>query len=203
MADDTTSSPDEREHVDAGAPEAAPAAEVSTPDEATDPQGEGLVGELADPGEYEIADDETEAEELVDADETVDDTPDKGDPDDVVIDDPEQLAEAETVAAAARSSRPVRKTPQATTGAVTPKKATATRKQSAGGAVDKPTRTTPGVFVNQSVAELRKVQWPTGDQLRQYFIVVLVFVLIIIAYVGLLDFAFGWVVLKLFGAGTP
>lgn len=193
MADDTTSSPDEREHVDPGAPEAPSA------DEATDPQGEVLAGDLDDPGEYVVADDE--AEELLDADDTIDDTPDKGDPENIVIDDPEQLAEAESVGAAARSSRPVRKAKAADT-ALTPKKSTATRKQ-AEGVAERRTRTTPGVFVNQSVGELRKVQWPTGDQLRQYFIVVLVFVLIIIAYVGLLDFAFGWVVLKLFGAGKP
>ncbi|CAI9406186.1 preprotein translocase subunit SecE [Aestuariimicrobium sp. T2.26MG-19.2B] len=152
VADDTPSSPDEREPVDTGAPEAA---EQHGPDASH------------------------EAQELTGAD------------------DAEQLTP--TPAAAARSSRPIRKQPES---AVTRKKGTSTRRRDVATA-EKSARTTPGVFVNQSVAELRKVLWPTGDQLRQYFAVVLVFVLIIIAYVGLLDFAFGWVVLKLFGAGKP
>ncbi len=54
-------------------------------------------------------------------------------------------------------------------------------------------------FSRQSAAELRKVIWPTGDQLRQYFVVVLIFVLFIITFVGLLDLFFGWGLLKLLG----
>ena len=57
----------------------------------------------------------------------------------------------------------------------------------------------PVTFTKQSVAELRKVKWPSGDELGQYFLVVLVFVLLIIAYVSGLDVVFGWVVIKLFG----
>ena len=60
-------------------------------------------------------------------------------------------------------------------------------------------RTGPVEFSRQSAAELRKVIWPTGEQLRQYFIVVLVFVLFIITFVGLLDLFFGWGLLKLLG----
>ncbi|WP_420174523.1 preprotein translocase subunit SecE [Luteococcus sp. OSA5] len=60
-------------------------------------------------------------------------------------------------------------------------------------------RTTPAAFVGQSAGELRKVIWPTGAQLSQYFVVVLLFVLFIVAYVGLLDPAFGWVMLKFLG----
>ena len=60
-------------------------------------------------------------------------------------------------------------------------------------------RAGPVIFTKQSVAELRKVKWPTGDELGQYFIVVLVFVLLIIAYVSSLDVLFGWIVIKLFG----
>ena len=41
--------------------------------------------------------------------------------------------------------------------------------------------------------------WPTGSQVRQYFVVVLAFVLFIIAFVGLLDFGLGWALLKLLG----
>ena len=60
-------------------------------------------------------------------------------------------------------------------------------------------RVGPVEFTRQSAAELRKVIWPTGEQLSQYFIVVLVFVLFIIAFVGLLDLFFGWGLLKLLG----
>ncbi|MFC6359196.1 preprotein translocase subunit SecE [Luteococcus peritonei] len=60
-------------------------------------------------------------------------------------------------------------------------------------------RTTPAAFVGQSADELRKVIWPTGSQLSQYFVVVLAFVLFIVAYVGVLDPIFGWVLLQAFG----
>ena len=59
-------------------------------------------------------------------------------------------------------------------------------------------RTTPAKFVRQSVGELRKVVYPTGEQLIKYFVVVLVFVLFIIALVSLLDLAFGAAVFKIF-----
>lgn len=60
-------------------------------------------------------------------------------------------------------------------------------------------RTTPAKFVAESVGELRKVVWPTGNQVQQYFIVVLVFVLFIMTVVTLLDLGFGWVILRVFG----
>jgi preprotein translocase subunit SecE len=59
-------------------------------------------------------------------------------------------------------------------------------------------RTTPVTLVKESVAELRKVVYPTGQQLGNYFVVVLIFVLFIIAIVSLLDLAFGWAILKVF-----
>lgn len=59
-------------------------------------------------------------------------------------------------------------------------------------------RTTPPKFVRQSIGELRKVVYPTGPQLGNYFVVVLVFVLFIIAFVSLLDLALGQAVFKLF-----
>jgi preprotein translocase subunit SecE len=65
-------------------------------------------------------------------------------------------------------------------------------------AADRPRRTTPPQFVRQSIAELRKVVYPTGQQLASYFVVVLIFVLFIIAIVSLLDLAFGWVILRVF-----
>jgi preprotein translocase subunit SecE len=59
-------------------------------------------------------------------------------------------------------------------------------------------RTTPAAFVKQSVGELRKVVYPTGQQLGNYFLVVLVFVLFVIAYVSLLDLGIGKLVFAIF-----
>jgi preprotein translocase subunit SecE len=59
-------------------------------------------------------------------------------------------------------------------------------------------RTNPIKFVRQSIGELRKVVYPTGPQLINYFVVVLVFVLFVIAYVSMLDLGFGWVIFKIF-----
>ena len=60
-------------------------------------------------------------------------------------------------------------------------------------------RTSPETFYRQVVAELRKVVWPTQQQLITYFVVVLVFVLVIMTIVSLLDLAFGRLVFKVFG----
>ena len=60
-------------------------------------------------------------------------------------------------------------------------------------------RTSPITFYRQVVAELRKVVWPTQQQLITYFIVVMVFVLVMIAYVSVLDLAFGKAVFAIFG----
>ena len=60
-------------------------------------------------------------------------------------------------------------------------------------------RTSPATFYRQVVAELRKVVWPTQQQLITYFLVVLVFVVVIMAIVSLLDLGFGKLVFKLFG----
>ena len=60
-------------------------------------------------------------------------------------------------------------------------------------------RTSPVTFYRQVVAELRKVVWPTQQQLVTYLIVVLVFVLVMIAYVSVLDLAFGKAVFAIFG----
>jgi preprotein translocase subunit SecE len=59
-------------------------------------------------------------------------------------------------------------------------------------------RTSPVKFVRQSIAELRKVVYPTGPQLINYFFVVLVFVLFVIAYVSLLDLGIGWAIFRIF-----
>jgi preprotein translocase subunit SecE len=60
-------------------------------------------------------------------------------------------------------------------------------------------RTTPALFFRQVIAELRKVIWPTRDQLVTYFIVVLVFVLFMMALVSVLDFGFNKAAFAIFG----
>ncbi|WP_455130422.1 preprotein translocase subunit SecE [Propionibacterium acidifaciens] len=60
-------------------------------------------------------------------------------------------------------------------------------------------RATPWSFAKQSVGELKKVIWPNGQEVGQYFIVVLVFVVLIMAIVAGLDYGFAKLLLKLFG----
>lgn len=60
-------------------------------------------------------------------------------------------------------------------------------------------RTSPATFYRQVVAELRKVVWPTQQQLITYFVVVLVFVVVVMAIVALLDLGFGRLIFALFG----
>ncbi|MGO4956312.1 preprotein translocase subunit SecE [Luteococcus sp. Sow4_B9] len=220
------------------------AASQSDPEEFLDvPSGEQLAAHTDDVAPGEIVD--PEAEELR-GEPVQDDTPGHADPEDMVIDDPEQLAAAERLAAQARSSRPKRRSraeasaagaaeesePVETAGSVetsesaegqaaaqpvvprpvrrqsakaqelesaAPQGRSASAKKSSKAAAAQPKRTTPVAFVGQSADELRKVIWPTGAQLSQYFVVVLLFVLFIVAYVGLLDPAFGWVMLKFLG----
>ena len=60
-------------------------------------------------------------------------------------------------------------------------------------------KTTPALFFRQVIAELRKVIWPTRDQLVTYFMVVLVFVMFMIGVVSVLDFAFNKASFAIFG----
>ena len=144
--------------------------------------GEDLAHDLPDPGPYEVAADEDEAEEL--------------DPE-TEEEDPEQLVEAEEVALAAKSTTPVRRPRSAN--APVKKKDAPTRSRKEATTVVTEQRTGPVTFVRQSISELRKVVWPTGAQLSQYFVVVLIFVMFMIALVSLLDFVFGWLLLKALG----
>ena len=153
-----------------------------------DVAGEDLADHhLATPEEYEVAADEDEAEELDASEEAGDEA----------IADAEQLSDAELLAAAARDTRPVRKARPQVEGPTKKDRATPKRSAKQAGPVTK--RTTPAQFVRESAAELRKVVWPTASQLQQYFIVVLVFVLVIIGYVSALDLGLGAALLKLFG----
>jgi preprotein translocase subunit SecE len=59
-------------------------------------------------------------------------------------------------------------------------------------------RTSPATFYRQVVAELRKVVWPTRQQLITYFWVVTVFVIVIMTLVSLLDLGFGKLAFEIF-----
>ena len=55
------------------------------------------------------------------------------------------------------------------------------------------------IFLKQVVSELKKVIWPTRKQLIQYTIVVLIFVIVMVAFISALDLGFAKAVLWLFG----
>ena len=63
-------------------------------------------------------------------------------------------------------------------------------------------RTSPVTFYRQVVAELRKVVWPTQEQLITYFLVVMVFVLFMMAFVSVLDLAFNKLAFAVFSGGS-
>lgn len=62
-----------------------------------------------------------------------------------------------------------------------------------------PPRVGPVTFTKQSVAELKKVKWASPSEVWQYFVVVLVFVAFIVAFVSLLDLLFGSGIFRLLG----
>ncbi|WP_121253383.1 preprotein translocase subunit SecE [Nocardioides ferulae] len=66
------------------------------------------------------------------------------------------------------------------------------------GSRDKGGRTSIPTFYRQVVAELRKVVWPTRDQLSTYFVVVVFFVVVMMAIVSLLDLGFGKLAFEVF-----
>lgn len=55
------------------------------------------------------------------------------------------------------------------------------------------------LFVRQIVAELKKVVWPTRDELWTYFAVVIVFVVALMVFVGVVDLAFSTLSRLVFG----
>jgi preprotein translocase subunit SecE len=57
----------------------------------------------------------------------------------------------------------------------------------------------PTRFVRESVSELRKVLWPSRNELVTYAIVVIVFMVIMVAIVAGLDVGFAKLVLQIFG----
>jgi len=68
-----------------------------------------------------------------------------------------------------------------------------------GRAPKKPLPARVSLFYRQVLAELRKVIWPTRKELITYTTVVIVFVLVVIAYVTSLDYVFGKGILYIFG----
>ena len=54
------------------------------------------------------------------------------------------------------------------------------------------------LFFRQVIDELRKVVWPTSNELWTYFIVVVVFIVAIMAFTGVLDYAFDRLVMWAF-----
>lgn len=56
------------------------------------------------------------------------------------------------------------------------------------------------LFIRQVIAELKKVVTPTRKELGTYTLVVLVFVAVAMAFIGLVDFLVGRGVLAIFGA---
>jgi preprotein translocase subunit SecE len=55
------------------------------------------------------------------------------------------------------------------------------------------------LFNRQVVSELRKVIWPTRNELVTYTVVAVAFVTAMVAFVGLLDYLFTTLVFRLFG----
>lgn len=60
-------------------------------------------------------------------------------------------------------------------------------------------RTSPGQFVKEVRAELRRVHWPTRAEVVNYSIVVLVVIVLLTAFIAGLDYGLGEAVLRLFG----
>ncbi|WP_180935455.1 preprotein translocase subunit SecE [Nocardioides ungokensis] len=63
-------------------------------------------------------------------------------------------------------------------------------------------RTSIPTFYRQVVAELRKVVYPTQEQLVTYFLVVMVFVIFMMALVAVEDLAFGKLIFTVFGGNS-
>jgi preprotein translocase subunit SecE len=59
-------------------------------------------------------------------------------------------------------------------------------------------RTKPTEFLREVRAELRKVAWPTRAEVTNYSIIVFVAVVVLMIFVGFLDYGFGEFVVNLF-----
>jgi preprotein translocase subunit SecE len=75
----------------------------------------------------------------------------------------------------------------------------AEKRSGAGRASKRDQRTTPALFFRQMAGELRKVIWPTRNQLVTYTVVCVVFVVVMATLVTLLDLGFTKLVFYAFG----
>lgn len=55
------------------------------------------------------------------------------------------------------------------------------------------------LFFRQVIDQMSKVVWPTRKELLGYFVAVLIFVAVIMAYIGVLDLAIANLMLLIFG----
>ena len=76
---------------------------------------------------------------------------------------------------------------------------TATRTESAAPRPSGRRGTGPTRFARESVSELRKVLWPSRNELVTYSAVVLIFLVVMVAIVAGLDVGFAKLVLAVFG----
>jgi preprotein translocase subunit SecE len=72
-------------------------------------------------------------------------------------------------------------------------------RRSGSGAAAKRDRTTPALFIRQVAAELRKVIWPTRNELATYTAAALAFVIVMSAIVLSLDYGFTKLMFWIFG----
>ena len=68
-----------------------------------------------------------------------------------------------------------------------------------GGPTDRKRRVPPRQFLKEVRQELKKVNWPTRQELMAYFVVVLVSVVVLTSFVFGLDYLFSKAVLRVFG----
>ena len=66
-------------------------------------------------------------------------------------------------------------------------------------AAEKKKRTPPKQFLREVRQELKKVNWPTRQELIAYTLVVLVSVIVLTSFVFGLDFVFSKTIVKIFG----
>ena len=56
-------------------------------------------------------------------------------------------------------------------------------------------------YVKESIQELKKVTWPTWEELKGSTLVVILFSVIMGCYIAGLDFVFSWIVNQIMGRG--
>lgn len=155
-----------------------------------EPESEGYGVDDSVESEEDTDADESDPGELAVPEELADDESDDSDPDD--SDEERELVGV----GAASTSASGRSGGQAAKSGGRAKKDKPTPKQRS--TPEKRKRMTPLEFTRGSISELKKVVWPTGSQLANYYVVVLIFVAVMIGIVMALDYGFGLLMLKVF-----